>query len=129
MSIQRLHSFLIHSFLSRRFRFNLTQIHNLPSVLQCSLPLNSLFVYVSIAFVSLPYLVFAHPSFFCHLHVCVFVCLPDNLSEVLLRLMKGDCIRLQIPLINLVSSTSLLNANELLKCIATPVSGRQKKSV
>lgn len=67
---------------------------------------------------------------FIHLpYLCASVCLPDNLSEVLLRLMRGDSIRLQIPLINLVSSTRPVHANELHKCIAAPVSAEKGNSL
>lgn len=60
---------------------------------------------------------------------CSCVCVPDNLSEVLLRLMRGDSIRLQIPLINLVSSARLAHANEFPKRIAASVTGERKSSL
>lgn len=43
--------------------------------------------------------------------------------------MRGDSIRLQIPLINLVSSTRLVHANELSKCIAVHVSVEKENKV
>lgn len=60
---------------------------------------------------------------------CVSVCVPENLSEVLLRLMRGDHIRLQIPLINLVGFIRLVHANELPKSIAVPVSVEKENKV
>ncbi len=43
--------------------------------------------------------------------------------------MRGDSIRLQIPLINVVSSIRLVHSNELPKCIAASVSEEKENKV
>lgn len=52
---------------------------------------------------------------------------PDNLSEVLLKLMRGDSIGLQTPLINLSRSSCIVHANELFKCVTGAVPSEREK--
>lgn len=52
---------------------------------------------------------------------------PDNLSEVLLKLMRGDSIRLQTPLINLSRSSCIVHANDLFKCVTGAVPSEREK--
>ena len=54
---------------------------------------------------------------------------PDNLSEVLLKLMRRDSIRLQTPLINLSRSFCIMHANDLFKCATGAVPSEREKSV
>lgn len=65
--------------------------------------------------------------------ICMWACaslgVPDNLSEVLLKLMRGDSIRLQTPLINLSRSTSTMHANELFKCVGGALPSKRQKGM
>lgn len=65
--------------------------------------------------------------------ICMGACLslgvPDNPSEVLLKLMRGDSIRLQTPLINLSRSSCIVHANELFKCVTGAVPSEREKRV
>lgn len=76
-----------------------------------------------------PLLVFSHPSFSSHLYgsMCVSLGVPDNLSEVLLKLMRGDSIRLQTPLINLSRSSCIVHANDLFKCVTGADHQKEKR--
>lgn len=73
--------------------------------------------------------IFWLPSLSSHIHhsalICMWACVslgvPDNLSEVLLKLMRGDSIGLQTPLINLSRSTCTMHANELFKYVTGAV--------
>lgn len=89
-----------------------------PKTCNCCFSVSLSFAFIFFCLVSCSYdlsIQNLHSSLLCMWFVCL--CEPDNLSEVLLRLMRGDSIRLQIPLINLVRSTCLLHANEFLKCV------------
>lgn len=69
-----------------------------------------------------------HSALIC-MGACVSLGVPDNLSEVLLKLMRGDSIRLQTPLINLSRSSCMVHANELFKCVTGAVPSERQKRV
>lgn len=83
-----------------------------------------------LAILRLPCLSFhiPHLALIC-MGACVSLGVPDNLSEVRLKLMRGDSVRLQTPLINLSSSSCIVHANELFKCVTRAIpSGREKSA-
>lgn len=69
-----------------------------------------------------------HSALIC-MWACVSLGVPDNLSEVLLKLMRGGSIRLQTPLINLSRSTSTMHANELFKCVGGAEPSKRQKGM